>query len=195
MEQSLMNYPLEWNRIQISFPSGPMVHSWNFRHVGLKKNKFLHDPELREHLFLFFSVSAFLCVLPGTLPLPISNFLLRSSLYYWNSTQTGVDVIHSFHSTFLWSLPNFDSASTSTLSRNAMLHECSKTFIFLWTQSNMSDLKKRFPRRLCHIAAQSGQFVMAMWPWPDWGDPRHPSSPHTPLKISLWYYIAPEWWW
>ena len=147
------------------------------------------------YIFLFFSISAFLCVWPGTPPFPISNFLLQSYLYYWNSTHTGVDVIHSPHSTFWWSLPNFNSAPISTLSRHAMLHECSKTCICLWMQSTLSDLKKRFPKRPCHIAAQSGQFVMAMWPWPGWGDPRRPSSPQPPLKLSLCYCIAPEWWW
>ena len=124
-----------------------MGHLWPLLQAGLNNSQNFSMALIWGSVSLFLSDSTFRCAWTVPSTLPLSNFLPPSSFALVNSTQMGVDVIHSPCYTRRWSLKNSNSAPVSTLSSHVVLHKCRKTCTRLWTRPTRYAPKKGFPAK------------------------------------------------
>ena len=130
------------------------------------------------------------------LPLLLSDFLLPFYFDYVNSTNMGVYAIHSPHSIILQISSNYNRYTISTLSKQVMLHKCSKTCTCLCIRSTMYVTQKTFPAKAlsnCHSNKSMRIFhvAMAILSVPSL---QFPISPQKPARSSLWYLVSTVWW-
>ena len=120
-EQSRMQYPLEWKRMQNSLPYTTFEHVWHSLHTRLKNYQNFYNTLGRGSMSGLRSSYLFLSW--PKLP-PLSDILHLHFFYSGSSTQTGAVMIYSPRSTHRYNSPNYDSYPVSTFSRYVMLHEC-----------------------------------------------------------------------